>query len=78
MPWVSIAAIYFVTWFLALLLVLPFGVRSPDRVATGHDAGAPERPFMWWKLLAATVLAGIVTAALWWFINAGIVSFRPY
>lgn len=77
MPWISFLAIFFVTWFLVLLMVLPFGVQRADEPAVGHDAGAPERPYMWWKLLATTLIALAVTSGVSWALNSGLVSFRP-
>ena len=77
MSWISFLAIFFVTWFLVLLMVLPVGVRRTDNPAVGHDAGAPERPYLWWKLLATTLVAILITAGLWWTFISGLVSFRP-
>jgi predicted secreted protein len=78
MPWISFVAIYFVTWFLALFVMLPIGVRRNEDPETGHDAGAPERPYMWWKALGTTVIAFIVTGIIWLGIENQWISFRPY
>lgn len=72
MPWVSIAAIYFVIWALCLFVVLPFGVRSQHEagaVVPGSEGGAPVLPLLWWKVLATTALAAIVTAILFWLLS---------
>jgi predicted secreted protein len=69
MPVVSMLAIYGVVWALCLFVVLPFGIRSQREsgdVVHGSEAGAPVMPRLWWKLLATTVIAGVVTGLLLW------------
>ena len=77
MSLVSLAAIYFVTWFIVLLAALPFGVRRQENPEPGTDLGAPEHPFLWWKAGTATVLAALITAGIWLVIGMGWFSFRP-
>ena len=71
----SAIAIYFIIWWMCLFIVLPFGVRSAheagERVAEGHDAGAPVRAQMGRKALITTVLATIVFAGVYWAITQG-------
>ena len=72
MPWVSMVAVYLVVWALCLFVVLPFGVRSQHEageVVRGSERGAPVMPMLWWKVLATTILAAAVTAALFWALN---------
>ncbi len=56
-------AIFFVTWFIVLFAVLPFGVRSQHEAGTlvpGTDPGAPVAPKLWIKALWTTVLTFVV------------------
>lgn len=72
MPWVSVAAIYLVVWAICLFVVLPFGVRSQHEageIIHGSERGAPVLPMLWWKVLATTILAAVVTASLLWALN---------
>jgi predicted secreted protein len=65
----SYIAIYFVLWWLCLFMVLPFGVRNQVDVGTivrGTDPGAPIFLRLWQRLLATSVLAGILMALLLW------------
>ena len=66
----TIIAIYFVTWWITLFMVLPFGVKSADEagvtVEKGHERGAPVAARLLVKAAINTVLAGIVTAGLVW------------
>ena len=59
----TILAIYFVTWWVVLFAVLPWGVRSQEEsgdVSPGTDPGAPAVHTVWMKLLWTTVFATIV------------------
>jgi predicted secreted protein len=59
-------AIYFIIWWLALFLVLPFGVHSQHEesaFAPGTDPGAPILPRIAAKLVWTTILAGVLFAA---------------
>ncbi len=66
----AVAAIYFVVWWLCLFVVLPFGVRAQseheDGTVLGTVPSAPARPMLVRKALATTVLAAIVTGAIWY------------
>lgn len=66
-------AIYFIVWWLCLFIVLPFRVRNQvDEGAwvQGTERGAPSIARLWPKLLATTVLAGVVTGLLLWGLTA--------
>ena len=57
-------AIYFVIWWIALFLVLPWGVRSQDEsgeVTPGTDPGAPVLTNLRRKLVWTTIVATVST-----------------
>jgi predicted secreted protein len=59
-------AIYFVIWWIALFLTLPFGVRSQHEDgagAPGTDPGAPVLTGMRRKLIWTTVISVVIFAA---------------
>lgn len=62
-------AIYFLFWWLTLFAVLPFGIRSQaddeDRIL-GTEPGAPRKTNVGKKLLANTLLAGVVFFIYWY------------
>ena len=67
-------AIYFVIWWLALFLTLPFGVRSQHEDgegAPGTDPGAPVATLMGRKLVWTTVISAACFAAAWLAYDAG-------
>lgn len=68
MSLLSAVAIYFVIWWLALFIVLPFGVKSQHEVGDvtlGTEHGAPHQPFLLRKLLATTILAAVIFAGVY-------------
>jgi predicted secreted protein len=65
----SAIAIYFITWWVCLFMVLPWGVRNAheagEAVEQGNEHGAPVKPMLWRKVLATTILSAIVFAAIY-------------
>jgi predicted secreted protein len=69
MSWPLGLAIYFTVWWVVLFAVLPFGVRSHAEAGVelpkGADPGAPVAPRIAMKLAATTLLAALVSAAIY-------------
>ena len=61
---------------IVLFMVLPFGARPPERPALGHAASAPERPRIALKLVVASGIAALLTAAAHLVIASGWLSLR--
>ena len=69
MAWTTIAAIYFIIWWLVLFTVLPWGVRSQHEagdIAPGTDPGAPVLARMGRKLIWTTVISAVIFAVGMW------------
>lgn len=49
--------IYMMIWVVVLFLVLPWGVRIPDKVEKGHATSAPEHPQIGLKFLITSVIS---------------------
>ncbi len=67
-------AIYFVIWWIALFLTLPFGVRSQHEDgegAPGTDPGAPVAAQMRAKLIWTTAISTVFFAVAWLAYDAG-------
>jgi predicted secreted protein len=62
-------AIFYTIWWVVLFAVLPFGVRSHAETGAerpiGTDAGAPIATRMGMKLIATTVIAAVIFAAVY-------------
>ena len=69
MNWISWAAVYFILWWVCLFAVLPFGARNQSdtgEVTKGTEPGAPVILRLWPKLLATTLVAGVLLALVAW------------
>lgn len=70
MPIGSMIAVYFVLWWVALFAVLPFGVRNQEDTneerIVGTDPGAPAVLKLWPRMLAASILAGVLLFVVLW------------
>ena len=68
-PWTTMAAIYFIVWWLVFFAVLPWGIRSQyehGEIAPGTDPGAPAVHGLKAKLVWTTAVASVVFALFYW------------
>ena len=68
MSWISIAAIYFILWWLVLFAMLPFGVKTQDEdgdVTLGTVASAPHGPHMRRAVIRTTLVSAVIFAAFY-------------
>ncbi len=72
---VEAVVVFAIAWWLFFLMLLPWGVERSETPEQGHDAGAPVRPMLWRKALAATVLAAAATAVIRWAIESHLADF---
>lgn len=77
MGWLAGIFIYALIWWMVLFAVLPWGVRRDENPEAGHDPGAPVNPNLWWKLLATTLVAGVVWVGVYYAITSGLIQLRP-
>ena len=68
--------VFLLIWWLALFMVLPWGVRPPDAPETGHETGAPEKPRIKEKVLITTGIAMVAWLIIFAFIELNLFSFR--
>lgn len=68
MEWISLAAIFFIIWWLVLFVSLPVGLRTQDDendVVLGTPASAPSGPHMLRAFIRTTLLAIVIFAGLY-------------
>ena len=68
MSLVSLAAVYFIIWWLVFFAVLPFGVRSHHEgreVTMGQEHGAPDLPMLGRKIVITSLIAALIAAAVY-------------
>ena len=72
---VEAVVVFAIVWWLFFLMLLPWGVERNEAPEQGHDAGAPVRPKLVRKALAATVLAALATAVIRWAVESYLADF---
>jgi predicted secreted protein len=77
MNWFSGIVLYVVIWWLVLFVVLPWGVRVPDKIEPGMATSAPERPLLWRKVAVTSGLAALMWVATYFIIISDLVTLRP-
>ena len=61
-------AIYIICWWVVLFTMLPIGVRTQDEAGEavpGTPGSAPMRPMLLPKLVATSLIAGVIVAGLY-------------
>ncbi len=77
MSWLTGTVLYILIWSLTLFVVLPIGTRpAAEADAASGWRGAPQKPMMWRKVLATTLLATVLWAGAWYVIHSDLLSFR--
>ncbi len=72
---VEAIVVFAIVWWLFFFMLLPWGVERNEAPEEGHDAGAPVRPRLVRKALAATVLAAAATAIIRWAVESYLADF---
>jgi predicted secreted protein len=71
------AVLYVLIWWTVLFAVLPFGTHAvPDADPESGWRGAPARPRLLMKVVATTLVAGLVWGLCALLIDSPFVSFR--
>jgi predicted secreted protein len=74
----SMIAIYFVTWWVVLFAVLPWGVRSAAeegvQVEEGHEPGAPVAHGMMKKAGITTVVSAVLFGVVYYVLTHGVLG----
>lgn len=78
MGWVSGILVYAVSWWIVLLMVLPWGATPPDHVEPGHATSAPARPRLLLKFTVTTVIAAVIWLIVFVLVEANVFSFRDW
>ncbi|MCX7305086.1 MAG: DUF1467 family protein [Hyphomicrobiales bacterium] len=63
MTWISVAALYFVLWWLVLFAMLPFGLTTQDEdsdVTLGTEPSAPRGPHVMRAFVRTTIVSAVI------------------
>jgi len=73
---VSGILVYFVIWWTALFVVLPWGIRQQSGSVQEGIKGAPETPHLKKKFIITTLLSALIWLIIYMLIEIDIISFR--
>ena len=76
MGWGAAIFTYVMIWWVALFMVLPFGIRRQSDPDSGTDPGAPETVSIKRKFLQTSVVSFILWLIVCGIIEADLVSFN--
>lgn len=62
-------------WWVVLFMVLPIAVKKDDHLQPGNDPGAPGKSYIKVKMLAATIIAFILTSIFFYLLGHGYLDF---
>ena len=68
MTWVSVAALYFILWWLVLFATLPFSLKTQDDdedVTLGTVSSAPKGPHVLRAFVRTTIVSALILAAFY-------------
>ncbi|MDF2097183.1 DUF1467 family protein [Aquibaculum arenosum] len=76
MTWLNALVVFICVWWVVLFMVLPWGVRPVENPEPGHEPGAPEKPMLWRKVIATTLLSFVVWGVIYLLVELELFSFR--
>ena len=77
MDWFTGTIVYFLIWWTALFMVLPWRLEKKKSVKPEEGiVGAPVNPKIKEKFIATTILSAVIWIVIYILIEMGIVDFR--
>lgn len=73
---VSLVIVFILAWWMALFMVLPWGLRQPDKPDVSSMGGAPVDPNIKRKFMITTILACVFTFLIWLVVESDMISFH--
>jgi predicted secreted protein len=76
MSWFTGVAVYILTWWVTLFMILPLWVTPSEPGELGHAAGAPKLPYLGRKLALNTLVAAIFWLGIYILLKQPWIGFR--
>ncbi|TNE34011.1 MAG: DUF1467 family protein [Alphaproteobacteria bacterium] len=74
--------VFFISWFLVLFMVLPWGnkthAESGEEQVPGTADSAPVKPRIWTKFAVTTLIAAAIFGIVWWVLYMQFFDLRAY
>lgn len=66
--------IYVVVWWILFFIFLPIGIKKSNNLIPGQDSGAPEKTYLWKKIILVSSIALAFALLIIYLINNNIIS----
>jgi len=66
--------IYVVIWWVLFFIFLPIGIKRSSSFVPGQDSGAPEKTYLWKKILIVSFITLVLTYIIIYLINNKLIS----
>ena len=77
----TVILVYVICWWMVFIAALPIGVRqqneSDEGVTLGTVPSAPVKPYLKFKIIGASVVAGVLTVLYYFIATSGMVDLDP-
>jgi len=77
MSFASGLIVFVIVWWLVFFTVLPWGIRRVENPEDGHEPGAPANPRLWLKAGITSAATIVIWGAIYWAVDADLISFGP-
>lgn len=71
-------AVFFVMWWIVLMAILPWGVKTAQEAGeqgiAGQATSAPQNPMLLKKALWTTVVTAVLFSLFWAVMNSGVIT----
>lgn len=58
--------VFSIIWLVIMFLILPIGLKVPNKTEKGFADSSPSVHYLWQKLLGSAVVSIILTAIYWY------------
>lgn len=72
---ISGIVVFLMVWWVTLFAVLPWGIRKNEEFQVGNVASAPDKPLLFKKFLATTLITCIIWVIIYALISYNVVDF---
>ena len=60
----SIIVVFFINWLIVFFIILPIGIKVPEKQILGHAKSAPKKTYLLFKLFMSLLISSITTTCV--------------
>lgn len=78
MGWISGIVVFILIWWVVFFMTLPMRIKRNDGDVGGVPAGAPEKPYIKFKLLLTTAVTIFLWVVFYALIETGVLTYEIF